>query len=85
MKKFTIQFENEVFCNNLTLVKGASKAVKIFLPLDFDARTMPTCKVAFTSCYDVETHGDFQLVIEDDAYVPKIRYYHFYGTNKAHE
>lgn len=81
LKKISIQFGDNTFCSHITLVKGLAKNVKIFLPQGFDVQALPTCKITFTSCYNVDTYGDFQLVVKQNPHIPEIRYYHFYGTN----
>ena len=85
LKKIQIQFNDHIFSSHLTLIKGDPKNIKIFLPHDFNANTLPICKVIFTSCYDVNTYADFQLVIKADPYRPETRYYHFYGTSVRYD
>ena len=70
-----------MFCSHLTLIKGIEKTVRINLPHGFSSNTFPVCKVIFTSCYDVNTYADFQLVVKENLYIPEIRHYHFYGTS----
>ena len=80
LKKISIQFADITFSSHITLAQNESKNVRIFLPEGFQANTLPVCKIIFTSCYDVNTYGDFQITIKDDPHEAEIRYYHFYGT-----
>ena len=83
LKKVTIQLGADVFCSHITLVKDMPKNVQIFLPKTFDLNTARTCKITFTSCYDIETYGEFELAVGNGMKIPEIHHYRFYGTNNV--
>lgn len=79
LKKICIQFGDKTFTSHITLAKDEEKYISVFLPENFEFDLKNSCKIIFTSCYNVETNGDF-LVVKYDEYEAEIKYYHFYGT-----
>ena len=78
LKEIEIDFGETIFHSNITLIKDNPKVFNISLPKNFASETR--CKIIFTSCYGVQTYGDFEVGLNGS--ISKLMHYHFYGIQK---
>lgn len=89
LKEIDIDFGGHTLYSRLTLIEGKRQQVVAFIPKELNECKKFTCKITFTSCYNVKTYGEFDVVIpvEDKAIRSEIKKcniweYNFYGTEQ---
>ena len=84
LKSIDIFFGDIRFHSSLTLVNNAEKKFTIKLPKNFDVAKDIKCNIAFTSCNNETTYGDF-VIKQGTAQRKSIVHYHFYGMENRND